>query len=312
MTRANKNAALVIGGAPRVDLLPPEVRADRRAGVAVRRVWMGVIGVAVVVAVGVGAASLHAMQASDALMTAQGETQSLLLEQGKYGEVRNTQNEVDLITAAQAVGGASEIAWPDFLGKIQATLPAGVGVVTISIDQMTPLLDYQQPTAPLQGARVATVTFHGREPDLAVGPRLARWSDDVARLCGRRSRLRVAGRRHLQSRRDDAHQRAGVLEPLQPHEGQMSHGTQSHHHDRGRLDGCRRAGPWVPARHPASADRSRDVGVPAGERRPAERLVAGDPCQDEGRQREPRAAEDGVGIEVVVRPERCGTARSDP
>ncbi|WP_423922085.1 hypothetical protein ACPEEZ_02040 [Frigoribacterium sp. 2-23] len=181
MRGSNKDAVLAVGGAPRVDLLPPEVRAERRAGVTVRRMWMGVVAVAAAVAIAIGAASLHAVQAKSDLNTAQGETQSLLLEQGKYQEVRNTQNEVDLISAAQAVGGASEIAWPDFLGKIQATLPNGVVVVTITIDQMSPLLAYQQPTAPLQGARVATVTFTAESVTL---PSVPDWLDGLTTLPG--------------------------------------------------------------------------------------------------------------------------------
>ncbi|MGD3261540.1 hypothetical protein QT366_22790, partial [Xanthomonas citri pv. citri] len=46
----DQRRALVVGGSPRVDLLPREVHVARRQRAAVRRVWAGVV----VVAVGVG------------------------------------------------------------------------------------------------------------------------------------------------------------------------------------------------------------------------------------------------------------------
>ena len=79
MSRTKKTATAVVGGLPRVDLLPPEVRAERRGGVAVRRAWMGVIGAAAVVGIAVGGATLRSMEAQDELIAAQADTQQLLL-----------------------------------------------------------------------------------------------------------------------------------------------------------------------------------------------------------------------------------------
>jgi Tfp pilus assembly protein PilN len=181
MSRTKKSATAVVGGLPRVDLLPPEVRAERRGGVAVRRAWMGVIGAAAVAGIAVGAATLQSMEAQDELMVAQSETQQLLMEQGKYTEVRETKSEITLLTAAQAVAGATEIAWPSYLAQIQATLPPGVAVSTISIDQATPTADYAQSETPLQGARIGTVTFSARSDAL---PSVPDWLDGLATLPG--------------------------------------------------------------------------------------------------------------------------------
>ena len=181
MSRTKKTATAVVGGLPRVDLLPPEVRAERRGGVAVRRAWMGVVGAAAVAGIAVGAATLHSIEAQDELLASQADTQQLLLEQGKYTEVRDTQSEITLLTAAQAVAGATEIALPSYLAQIQATLPAGVTVSTISIDQATPTSDYAQSDTPLQGARIGTVTFSARSAEL---PSVPDWLDGLATLPG--------------------------------------------------------------------------------------------------------------------------------
>ena len=181
MSRTKKTATAVVGGLPRVDLLPPEVRAERRGGVAVRRAWMGVIGAAAVAGIAVGAATLHSMEAQTELLASQADTQQLLIEQGKYTEVRDTQSEITLLTAAQAVAGATEIAWPSYLAQIQATLPTGVTVSTISIDQATPIADYAQSDTPLQGARIGTVTFTAESDTL---PSVPDWLDGLATLPG--------------------------------------------------------------------------------------------------------------------------------
>lgn len=178
--RAAKDV-IVIGGVPRVDLLPPEVRAERRAGVAVRRTWFGVVGAAAVVALAVGATVALNITAQADLLGAQAETQSLLVEQGKYTEVRDVQRDIDRLMAAQAVGGSTEIIWRDFLTDLQGTLPPGVVVSTITLDQATPIETYAQGDAPLQGARVGTLTFTATSATL---PSVPDWLDGLATLPG--------------------------------------------------------------------------------------------------------------------------------
>lgn len=166
MRTRGKDTGITVGGAPRVDLLPPEVRADRRAAGLARRAWAGVVVVAFVVAIGSGAALLQRMNDEDSLLMAQGETQSLLTQQQQYAEVRKVQKDVALIGAAQKVGGSTDIDWPAYLEKIQATLPVGVTIVGVSLDQASPLAAYEQATAALQSSRVATVTIQVTSPEL--------------------------------------------------------------------------------------------------------------------------------------------------
>ncbi|GAB2979863.1 hypothetical protein [Frigoribacterium salinisoli] len=176
-----KAVQVAVGGVPVVDLLPPEVRAERRAGVAVRRTWMGVAAAAAVVAIGVGAATASQITAQGDLEAAQAETQQLLVEQGRYTEVRDVQADIDRLTAAQVVGGSTEIVWRDFLTDLQGTLPAGVSVTTITLDQASPVEDYAQADSPLQGARVGTLTFTAESATL---PSLPEWLDGLATLPG--------------------------------------------------------------------------------------------------------------------------------
>lgn len=161
-----------IGGVPRVDLLPLEVRAERRGAQNVRRAWLGVIGVAVVAGIATGAATLTSMQAKDELASTQGETSALTAQQAKYSKVRTIESKTTLIDAAREVGGSTDIDWNSYLTKLQATLPADTTIQSVSVDSATPLTPYTQSTAALQGARIGTVTVTVSSPTLPSVPKL--------------------------------------------------------------------------------------------------------------------------------------------
>lgn len=176
-----KAETLIIGGEARVDLLPPEVHAERRAKVVRRRLVLGVLLTLALVAGGTAAASLDALQAQAQLSADQVKGQALLLQQQKYVEVRKVQTEVKLIQAAEQVGTSTEIDWRKYLIAVQSTLPANVTIDTVKIDSATPLAPYAQSTVPLQGVRVATLSFTAKSATL---PQVPAWLDALTTLPG--------------------------------------------------------------------------------------------------------------------------------
>lgn len=176
-----KTETFTIGGEPRVDLLPPEIRVQRNAAAIRRRLGYGVVLLIVLVVGGSGAAGLEAIQAQASLATEQALTTSLLVQQRQYIQVRSVQDEVSLIQAAQQVGTSTEIDWKKYLSEVQATLPANVTLDTVTIDSASPLTEYAQATAPLQGARVATLSFTAKSPTL---PEVPAWLNALTTLPG--------------------------------------------------------------------------------------------------------------------------------
>ena len=176
-----KSQALVIGGESRAHLLPPEVLLKRRAKVVRRRLGLVVLLVALLVIGGTALVRAQAQQAQANLAIEQANTQSLLLQQRKYVEVRKVQQQVDTIIAAQQVGTATEINWEQYLTSVQATLPPNVTIDTINIDSATPFAPYTQATAPLQGARIATLSFTAKSSTL---PEVPAWLDALTTLVG--------------------------------------------------------------------------------------------------------------------------------
>lgn len=179
MSRAS--GVLIIGAEPRVDLMPPEVHKERAAKVVRRRLILGVLGVLVITLVGSAAATLLSLGAQDQLVAEQSRTPGILAEQAKYVDARTVQGQVDQVKVAQQVGVSTEIDWKKYLEGVQAILPGSVAIQSVSITSASPLAIYAQPTAPLQGARVATVAF---EATSSVLPDVPAWLTSLATLPG--------------------------------------------------------------------------------------------------------------------------------
>lgn len=181
MSRPVVAEALVVGGEPRADLLPPELRLYGKVRVLRRRLWLGVAALGLVMILGTGAAALQAMQTQSNLAAERNRTTALLVEQRKYGTVRSVQQEVSLVEAAQQVGTSTEIDWQKYLNQVQTTLPANVILTSVTIEAGSPLQSYIQASVPLQGARVATLSFAATSATL---PEVPAWLNSLTSLPG--------------------------------------------------------------------------------------------------------------------------------
>ena len=181
MSRVPKSPDLVIGGESRVDLLPQELRIKRKGKVVRRRLGFLVILVAVLVGGASALVRAQAVQAKLDLSIEQSNAQSILLQQRKYGEVSKIQKQVNTIQAAQQVGTSTEINWKSYLISVQATLPPNVTLDSVNIDSATPFASYAQASAPLQGERIATLSFTAISSTL---PQVPKWLIALATLPG--------------------------------------------------------------------------------------------------------------------------------
>lgn len=174
-------APVVTGVEPRVDLLPQEVYANRRARAVVRRAWLGVGVLALVTALGVGAAVLDQTHAQSELDLTRSESTTLLQQQLRYKDVRTVEGDTRLLQAAQTVGGSTEIDWSDYLTKVQASLPSTVTIGTLSVSSANPTEAFDQAQGPLRGQRIATITFSANS---ATFPSVPQWLQSVKGLPG--------------------------------------------------------------------------------------------------------------------------------
>jgi hypothetical protein len=181
MSRSSQEQELILGGEPRVNLLPPEVAEQARDRMLRRKLLLAAAATVVLVLLGIGGAGLHATNSTSRLADAQAETAALLAEQGQYVAVRQVQAQVDTAHAARAVGGWADIDWKAYLQGVRAALPADVGIDAVTVDSTSPLTAYAQPTVPLQNARVATLTVTLTSPGL---PAVPQWLEQLQALPG--------------------------------------------------------------------------------------------------------------------------------
>jgi hypothetical protein len=173
--------ATVLGAPPRADLLPPEVFEEHRQRARQRSLWIGVVGTVLVAVVGTGAAFIYNVTAAMDLVAMQDETIRLQTELGTHAEVRDIKANVATSEEAQRVGGSTDIDWKTYLTGLQATLPAGVVITSVDVETGSPITDYAQPTVPLEGARIGTLTFEATSPAL---PFIPDWLDGLETLDG--------------------------------------------------------------------------------------------------------------------------------
>jgi hypothetical protein len=181
MSRAAISDELVIGGEPRVDLLPPEVRTAKRVKAVRVRLGFSLVSIIVVVVAGTAAASWQAGQSQAELAAAQARTTELLASQAKYSIVHKVQGELDTTVAARQFGATTEVDWKGYLSEIRAVLPGDVTIDSVGVESASPLVPFSQPTAPLQDARVATLTLGLTSPNL---PSVPQWLDAIKSLPG--------------------------------------------------------------------------------------------------------------------------------
>ena len=148
---------MIIGGEPRVHLLPPEVIARKKGRVVRRRLGMGFVAVILAVAVGLGLATLSMASTQGQLSVAQAQTTSILQQQEKYSDVLKVKADAASIQAAQKQATAQEISWQPFIQRFEATLPVGASITGITASIDSPFEVAPPVTDPLEGPRVATV-----------------------------------------------------------------------------------------------------------------------------------------------------------
>ncbi len=166
---------------PQVNLLPPEVRADRRLRGA--RGWFGLAVVLAVLAVaaGWGYGWVRTGAAQDDIVAEQQRTTDLLKQKAQFSAVTPVLAELMRVDAAQKQGSSTEILWSDYLGAITAVLPPDVTVATLTVQAANPMEALAAPTDPLATPSIATIAFTGTATTV---PDAAAWADALDAVPG--------------------------------------------------------------------------------------------------------------------------------
>ncbi len=149
---------LVLGGEPRVDLLPPEVHQNTKSKAGRRALGFLVVLSLLAVAGGYVALTFRAAVAQANLAASQAHTAELLEEQAQYFEASQAAALVSSTESARSVVTSTEVLWADVFDEISAVLAPSTFVSWTTQSQL-PWELAMSVTGPLREPRVATATF---------------------------------------------------------------------------------------------------------------------------------------------------------
>ena len=159
MSSPKRRTALVLGGEPRVELLPPEIALRGKAASLRRAAALGVLVAVVAVVGGYALAALDNANTRTALAAAQARSSVLVAEQQKFAEVGNATALADDIVAARAIGASTEVLWSGLMAQTATKLPAGVTVESATMKSRSPWESTLAPAGPLRQPRVGSASI---------------------------------------------------------------------------------------------------------------------------------------------------------
>ena len=170
MSRSLESRELTLGGEPRADLLPPDLKARREGRALHRALTIALVGVVLIMGASIGAVSLKAALNQNDLAAAMLRTDEILLETTQYAEVSQIQDQYTTTLAVRGLGLSTEVDWKAYLADIRSILPADVMIDTVSVTTASPWTTFAQSTVPLMKPRTASLAFELTSPGLPTVP----------------------------------------------------------------------------------------------------------------------------------------------
>jgi len=176
-----KTVGLVIGGVPRADLLPPEIKQDEKNR-AQRKTLIGVmIAAAVLVLLGYAGATLVATGAQAALEAENDKTATILTQQMEFAEAGSISDQITAVKSARILGMSTESDWSIFLGEFEKSLGDKFAIANVTVVASTPLAGLPPTVIPLEQPHVTEITLEVASQSHAVIPA---WLDKVDAMTG--------------------------------------------------------------------------------------------------------------------------------
>lgn len=178
---ANKTQRLVIGGVPRAELLPPELKAEEKARSQRRSLVALFIVVVAAVAAAYGMVAFLTQASQLQLDVANARTLELLAQQGEYSEGKQVADQIAAANLALQTATATEVDWRTFLTNVQAIAPEGMTFAKIAGNSANPIEPFPAPSEAFQGVRVGELKFSISAPSTAA---LDAWLEALKKVPG--------------------------------------------------------------------------------------------------------------------------------
>jgi len=176
--RPSVDASVILGGMPRVRLLPREVGEGQKTRALRRRLLAGLVVIVMIAILATVGASFALFAANAQLANEQSRSALLAASRAKYGDVTKLQSQVDQIVTSQPLADAGEILWAPYVQEIQASLPEGTTITALTAATATATAT--SVTASLTPPHIAEVKITADSPQQPISD----WLDNLAKVKG--------------------------------------------------------------------------------------------------------------------------------
>lgn len=133
MARNAAASVLVVGGVPRVDLMPPAELERRHRRALLRRWGLGLLAAALVTVLVIAGAMTLRFFAEMRLATERARTDSLITEIASLSEVGDTVSTLADLETYREQAMVADLEWAVLFDSLEDTLPTGVAVIGFDI-----------------------------------------------------------------------------------------------------------------------------------------------------------------------------------
>jgi hypothetical protein len=180
MANTRSDQRIIVGGVPRAELLPPEIKLEEKGRAQRRLLGFVVVLVLAVMAGGYVLTVLVAETSKQRLATSSAYTDELLAKQAEFVKVRQLAAQVQASKDAATIGMATDIDWTDYLELVDATITqSGAIILSSTLNAETPIVPLALPTSSLEQPRVAEYVLVVTTPEYPI---YSSWLDALAKL----------------------------------------------------------------------------------------------------------------------------------
>ncbi|MES2093719.1 MAG: hypothetical protein V4531_07900 [Actinomycetota bacterium] len=178
--RPSVDASLILGGTPRVRLLPREVGEGQRSRALRRRLLLGLATVVILAILATVGATFTLVTANSQLANEQSRSSLLAASRAKYSDVTKLQGQVDQILTSQTAAATTEILWAPYIESIKATLPAGTTITAFTAQIADSAATAAAAANALTPKQIADVKITANSPQQEI----SNWLDNLAKVKG--------------------------------------------------------------------------------------------------------------------------------
>jgi hypothetical protein len=178
---APKPGKFNIPARPQVNLMPPEVLEGRQLVVLKRRLVWAVIFLLVVVALVFAGAYMLRMAAETRHEDSLAAADQLTAQKREYSPVITVLGDIEKTTAARSFTLSTEVNWMSYIYAIEAVLPEGVTMESVSITGISPGAELQPGADDLTRAGIAVIAFQAKSETL---PDASEWIEALQSVPG--------------------------------------------------------------------------------------------------------------------------------